>query len=442
MTIRTFLRKILGPTHPLRMMWYKAKGIVAAILYNFPARYLFSIGVTGTNGKTTTVHFIESILRSAGKKVAMVSTVEFKIDGRSEPNDSKLTTMSPFQTQKFLKRCLKERIETVVIECSSHAIHQGRLFGIDFNVAALTNITHEHLDYHRTMEEYKNAKKLLFDSVSKVVHKRRLSTGEPWLSDGEIILNAEDQYFNDFMSIQAPKKISYGLAHGDIQAAEISHQKEGINFTLIYEKNREPIFLHRPGTFNVQNALTATGVGLACGLSIPEIKKGLEALQFVPGRQEFFKSSRGFEVVVDFALTPDALEKLYDNLRKMGHKRIIGIIGSCGDRDKEKRPLMGRIVAEKTDLTIVTDEEPYTEDPKVIMEAVMKGARESAKKEGENLFLIEDRYAAIEFAVQKAIHGDLIVVTGMGAFTTRTMNSGSIPWDEREVVKEIIAKNE
>lgn len=427
--MRRFLKKILGPTHPIRMIWYKMKGMSAALLYAFPARRLNVIGVTGTDGKTTTTHLIESILHAAGKKVAMISTVAFKIDGQVEPNVSKLTTLSPFATQKFLRRCVTIGIEVVIIESSSHALHQSRLWGIPFKVGVITNVTHEHLDYHRTMEKYKEAKKILFKNVAK--------------NAGAIIANAEDTFFQDFMSVDAPKKWSYGLNAGRVQGAEVGYKdrKSGIHFTLKGGGIDEKIQLQLAGIFNVQNALAAACTGLACGIPLPFIKKGLEGIESVPGRLEFFKSPKGYDAVVDFALTPNALLNLYRNLKQMNYTRIIGIIGSCGERDKEKRPRMGKIVAEHSDITIVTDEEPYSENPRAIMDAIMEGARQTSKKEGIDLLLIEDRYQAIHWACQHAQPNDLVVVTGMGAFTTRTMNHGEVPWDERKVVQEIMGSS-
>ena len=176
-------------------------------------------------------------------------------------------------------------------------------------------------------------------------------------------------------------------------------------------------------------------------MSLEEIKKGLEGFKGVPGRMERILSPKGFEVIVDFALTPDALEKLYSTIKESSSKKIIGIIGSCGDRDKEKRPVMGKIVANYSDITIITDEESYSEDPKTIRDAIFNGAKETNKTVNQEIFLIEDRYKAIEFAVQKAEKDDIIVLTGMGSFDTRTMQDGPIKWDDREVVKEIINNN-
>jgi UDP-N-acetylmuramoyl-L-alanyl-D-glutamate--2,6-diaminopimelate ligase len=435
-----YLRKIISPDNPIRLFWHLLKGISAALKFGFPGRKMVCIGITGTNGKTTTTHMIAHILHAAGKKVGMMSTVEFRINGEVTPNKSKKTTMSPFKTQKFLKRCLKRKVEYMVIECSSHALHQHRLWGIPFSISVITNITHEHLDYHHTMEKYKDAKKILFHTVSKTC-RRNLSPEMAKIPHKQaIVLNTSDAYFQEFNQIECVNKIAYGLDIGDVRAHHISCTKFGSKFAMHYGQDEIGIELKIPGSFNIENSLAATGVALACKVGLDDIRRALESFDGVPGRMETIKSPRGFEVLVDFALTPDALEKLYKAIHDTKPQRVIGIIGSCGDRDREKRPVMGEIVAKNTDLTIVTDEEPYSEDPMVIMKAVLKGA-EHIKKLNKDLFLIEDRYKAIEFAIQNAKEGDLIVLTGMGNLPSRTLNNGPVAWDEREIVREIINKN-
>jgi UDP-N-acetylmuramoyl-L-alanyl-D-glutamate--2,6-diaminopimelate ligase len=435
-----YLRKTISPDNPIRLFWHLFKGMSAAAKYGYPAKKMVCIGITGTNGKTTTTHMTEHILRTAGKKVGMMSTVEFRINGKVTPNTSKKTTMSPFKTQKFLKRCLRNKVEYVVIESSSHALHQHRLWGIPFSISALTNITHEHLDYHRTMEKYKDAKKILFHTVSRTCHRHLPQEIANIPHKQAIVLNTSDKYFQEFSKISCANKITYGFDSGDLRAHDITCTKFGSKFALHYSTDEIGIDLKIPGSFNIENALAATGVALACKVSLDDIKRALESFEGVPGRMETIKSPRGFEVLVDFALTPDALERLYKTIHETKPQRVIGIIGSCGDRDKEKRPMMGKIVAQNTDVTIVTDEEPYSEDPMVIMKAVLEGAKH-VKKLDKDLFLIEDRYKAIEFAVKNAHEGDLIVLTGMGSLPSRTLNDGPVAWDEREVVREIISKN-
>lgn len=435
-----YLRKVISPDNPIRLLWHKLKGITAAIKYGFPAKRMVCIGVTGTNGKTTTTHMIEQILRDSGKKVAMLSTVEFRVDGKVTPNKSKKTTMSPFLTQKFLKKCVKKKIEYVVIESSSHALHQSRLWGIPFSIAVMTNITHEHLDYHKTMQKYKDAKKILFKNVEKACHRKLANTIKDIPHRQTMILNTADQFFYEFNQMKCPTKFTYGFDEGDIQAHHATYSKFGSKFALSYASDDVGVDLKIPGSFNIENAMAATGATLACKIKLDDIKRSLESFEGVGGRMESIPSPKGFEVIVDFALTPDALEKLYTTLNESKTNRIIGIIGSCGDRDKEKRPILGEIVAKYSDIAIVTDEEPYSENPMDIMQAVLEGAKK-IKKLDEDLHLIEDRYAAIEFAIQNASEGDLVVVTGMGNFDTRGMNDGPMEWDEREVVREVIKRN-
>ena len=435
------LRKKFSYDNPLRVFWHKLKGVLAAVLYGFPARKMVVIGVTGTNGKTTTTHLIAHTLRAAGKTVGMISTVSMRMNDDIWPNETKKTTLSPFLTQRFLKRCARKGIQYMVVECSSHALHQSRLWGIPFTIAVLTNITHEHLDYHGTMAKYAEAKKILFETVEKCCQMKSRKEIQNIPHQHTFVLNSVDRFYQDFMALSCPVKIPYGIEQGDLKAKSPSYFKEGSRFTMVYKEEGIDVVLKLPGSFNVENALAATGACLGCKLTLADVKKGLETFEGIPGRMERIMSPKGFEAIVDFALTPDALDRLYQTIRETAKGRVIGIIGSCGDRDREKRPGMGRIVAEHTDITIVTDEEPYSEDPKAIMEAVLSGAKQAPeKKMNRDLFLIEDRYRAIEFAVEKAKEGDTIVVTGMGNFTTRTMNHGPIPWDERQIVREIIAK--
>ncbi len=432
----TFLRKNIGYASPVRIAWHRLRGVAAAVVFGFPGKRLVAIGVTGTNGKTTTTHMIEHILRSAGKKVAMVSTVQLSLNGEVTPNETKKTTLSPFATQRFLRRCVQDKVEYVVLEASSHALHQSRLWGIPFAIAVLSNITHEHLDYHGDLKEYAKAKQTLFQNAERTSRKK-----DPTLAPhrNAFVINAATRFFSQFMQGGGPDKIVYGLGQGDLQAREIRCDQDGCRFLMRHYRQQAEVKLPLLGEYNVENALAAAGAALACQVPLERIAAALQDFRSVPGRMERIPSPKGFEVIVDFALTPDALDRLYQGLRSLDGGRLIGVIGSCGDRDRKKRPDMGRVVAEHCDITIVTDEEPYSEDPKAIMEAVLEGAK-NVKTLGKDLFLIEDRYQAIEFAIRHAKPGDRVVVTGMGSFTTRTMNDGPMEWDERNIVRKIIAE--
>ncbi len=431
------LRKAMSYDNPLRRTWHWLRGTMAAYIWRFPAKKLVVIGVTGTNGKTTTTHIIEHLLRSSGKRVAMVSTATLSINGKSKANPSKKTTLSPFATQKFLRKCRQEKIDYVVLESSSHALHQYRLWGIVFAIGVLTNITHEHLDYHKTLEKYAEAKRLLFKNVEKGCHRKCRSKVK---HHHAAVINAGTRFFNKFVQGDFSEKIIYGINQGDLQAKNVTEEKSGETFCIRYKREQVPVKLPLLGDFNIENSLAAVGAAMACDVSLEEASKALGSFEGVAGRLERIKSPKGFEVVVDFALTPDAPDRLYQVIKKMATHRIIGIIGSCGDRDKKKRPDMGKVVAEHSDITIVTDEEPYSEDPRAIMEAVLEGAKK-VKTLDKDLHLVEDRKKAIEFAIKKAEKGDVIVLTGMGSFTTRNMNEGLMEWDDRKITKELIEKN-
>ena len=233
-----FIRKFISYDNPIRRFWHLVKGITAAVVHGFPARKLVVIGVTGTNGKTTTVHMLEHILSNAGKKVAMISTVELKKNGKSKPNKSKKTTLSPFYTQGFLANCARKKVEYVIIEASSHALHQSRLWGIPFAISVLTNITHEHLDYHKTMQKYASAKKTLFKKVSKSCKKKELKRVRQIPHSHAFVLNTADRFYNEFVEIPCSRKISYGIEEGDLQANQISYSKNGSKFAIRYQEDQ------------------------------------------------------------------------------------------------------------------------------------------------------------------------------------------------------------
>ncbi len=437
-----FLRKIISPDNFFRLLWHKSKAILANLIYGFPGKKLVVIGITGTNGKTTTTYLAESMLRAAGKKVAMFSTVEFSIDGEKKANPTKMTTLSPFKIQKFLKECVKKDIEYVVLETSSHALHQHRLWGIPFRIAVITNITHEHLDYHKTMEKYKNAKKMLFEQMQKACKKKTPKALEGLtMAKGAMVLNTADDYYEEFSQMACPVKISYGLDKGVLHAADINVNKEGSKFKLNYQEEGIDVEMNMTGTYNIENAMAAAGAALACNAKLADIKKGLKDFDGIQGRGEKIKSPKGFEAIVDFALTADSLDRLYKGIKDTNPNRILGLIGSCGDRDFEKRPDLGRIVATYCDITVVTDEETYGEDPKKIMDEVYAGAKATGKHENEEIYLIEDRKEAIEFLIKEALEGDVVVITGMGHFDKRNTINGAIDWKEAEIVEEIIKQN-
>ncbi len=369
----------------------------AAAVYGFPARRLKIVGVTGTNGKSTVVHLITSILEEAGEKTASVSSLRFRINKKEEKNNLKMTMPGRFKLQKFLREAVGAGCKYAVIEITSEGIKQHRQIGIDFYMAVLTNVTPEHIESHETFEKYRAAKAELFKKAK--IH----------------ILNGEDPSIDYFLKIPA------------------SPAGRPAQNRIIYSKKDFPPNIHLKllGDFNLENAVAAYHAAKLLGIEFDAIKRALESVGGVPGRLEFVQKMP-FSVVVDYAHTPDALEKVYETLKK-SDSRLICILGSAGGgRDRWKRPEMGKIAAKFCDEIILTDEDPYDEDPQKIIDEVSAG-RDFKK--------ILDRREAIREAIKSAKAGDTVIITGKGAEPWLMGPNGTkIPWDDREVVREELQK--
>lgn len=417
-------------------LYHLAQAIAANVWFGFPSRKLKIIGITGTDGKTTTVQMIVKILEEAGKRVAMASTINFVINGKEEKNLSHYTTESAWAVQKFIKKAVESNCEYVVLETSSHALDQHRVWGINYQTAVITNITREHLDYHKTMEKYRKAKKMLFENVAK--------------NKGTLVVNLEMEKPEEFLNFDDAKK--YGYTANSNQASVISNQSNE-NIQIIQAENIEleidssqftvngqQFRLNLPGGFNIENALAATAVGLSEGIELETINKALTKIKGVAGRMERIENKLGVHIFVDFALTPNALEKLYSTLfeAKKPEAKIIAVFGSCGDRDKGKRPIMGKVVAKYANMIVLTNDEPYHEKPEQIIAEIAAGIEN--KVEGENLWKVPDRREAIKKALELASAGDIIAVTGMGNFESMVVGDQKIPWNDREVIEEELAK--
>lgn len=424
--MKNWLRKFLPPGIIRLSHWIR--GLLAALVYGFPAKKLRVIGITGTNGKTTSCFLIASILEAAGHRVGMATTVRFKIGAKEWLNDKNMTTLSPFALQKLLRQMVKEECEFVVLEATSHAIDQKRIWGIPFEVIGLTNLTHEHLDYHGTFEDYKKTKGRLFNQPHRIA-----------------VINRDDPSADYFLKLGISRKITFGIEKkADISAKKIFEEPEGSIFIIISPAGQIAINLKLPGFFNVQNALLAVTVAEGLGIDLERIKEGLEKVEAVPGRMEKVTvpaAKQDFTVIVDYAHSPDALQKLYQTIRNSTRARIIAVFGATGDRDKSKRPLMGAIAGRLCDVVFVTDEEPYSEEPMAIIKMVAEGVprgggRKNPKKRDENFFIVPDRAEAIEKAIDMAQRGDTVLVTGMGAQVYKNIKGKKIPWSDKEVIEE------
>ncbi|MFC1608962.1 UDP-N-acetylmuramoyl-L-alanyl-D-glutamate--2,6-diaminopimelate ligase [Patescibacteria group bacterium] len=411
----------------LKNIYHLCWAVLANLVFAFPSRRIKIIGITGTDGKTTTSQMITKLLDGAGKKVAMASTINFKIGKREWVNKTKFTTLSAWNVQKFIKDAVDSDCEYLVLETSSHSLDQYRVWGIDYDIAVITNVTREHLDYHKTMEEYRRAKRRLFVKAKRTV------------------VNLDMENPQEFLDVKSREKYAYSLDDSKLEshvlndtefvlAENIDAKIGGSEFTI----GGVEFELKIPGSFNVENSLAAVCVGLMEDVSLESASESLRLIENVPGRMESVKNSRGIDIIIDYALTPKALKSLYDLINKIRSERedsrIISVFGSCGDRDRGKRPMMGEIVSDVADCVIITNEDPYTEDPEQIINEVASGVKN--KKEGENFFKILDRREAIKKALQIAEPGDIVLVTGKGAEETMMIGSEMVDWNDKNVILE------
>lgn len=398
-----------------------------------PARGLTVIGVTGTNGKTTTTKLIAAMLSESGKKTAYASTIEYGIGEEYWVNASKFTTSSAWQLQRFLARARQAGCTHVALETSSHALDQFRTWGVDYSVAVITNVTREHLDYHETMDHYRATKRKLFDGVEIA------------------IVNADMEQPEEYF-IPAPGKTStYSTkdSGATVVASEIELDLNGSRFLALGQSFK----LSLPGLFNVENTLAAIALGQALDIDTDTMKRAFGKISGVPGRMELMPNDRQIDILIDYAVTPDSFEKLYGVVKPMQipGTKIIHVFGACGERDRGKRPTMGQIASEHADVIILTNEDPYHEDPEQIIDEIEAGLPEVLRKQStsmragvtkqrnESYFRIFDRREAIAKALALAEAGDIILITGKGAEETMALGDARIPWREREEVEKLLA---
>ncbi|MGQ9779760.1 MAG: UDP-N-acetylmuramoyl-L-alanyl-D-glutamate--2,6-diaminopimelate ligase [Bacillota bacterium] len=389
---------------------------LAARFYGHPASRLKLIGVTGTNGKTTSTYLIRNILQKAGYRVGLIGTVQNLIQDRALPAVN--TTPGVLELQWLLAEMAAAGCTHVVMEVSSHAIALGRTRGCRFVAGLFTNITQDHLDFHRTFAEYLRVKQSFF-------------AGLP--ADAWAVINGDDPEAPGFLAATGARKLTYGLGAGnDLRAEEVELSMDGARFTAVTPKGRVAVRLHLTGRFNVYNTLGAMGIGLSLGIDLQDVVAGVEALTGVPGRFEMVSGGEGFGVVVDYAHTPDGLENVLRTARALTTGRLIVVFGCGGDRDRGKRPLMGKIAARYADLIFLTSDNPRSEDPLKIIAEIEAGVVEGGRSPGE-YEVIPDRAQAIRAAVACAEAGDLVVIAGKGHETYQIFADRTIHFDDREV---------
>jgi len=399
----------------------KALATMSANYFGRPSRKLTMVGVTGTNGKTTTTHIVKSILEAAGQRVGLIGTIEYKIGDTVIPATH--TTPESLELNELLARMVQSGCTSVSMEISSHALHQSRVYGLEYDVAVFTNLTQDHLDYHGTMDEYFRAKKLLFEGLT---------------TDACAVTNMDDEWGPKVTISSATRQLTYGVtASADVQATDVELSMQGTSFTVKFKGSQTAISSPLVGRFNVYNILAAFTAGLALEIPRETIAKGIANVQSVRGRFERIPSPKGWTAIIDYAHTPDALEKclraIHDILPTTNRGKVITVFGAGGDRDRSKRPLMGKVVSSLSDRLIVTSDNPRTEDPQHIIDDIVGGIAR-----GSEAIQILDRRAAIKKALESAGRGDVVLIAGKGHEDYQVIGKEKRHFSDREVVEELI----
>lgn len=429
--MKDLIKKLLPP---LILSWYhKVLALLAMVIYGFPSNKLIVIGVTGTNGKSTVVNIIGEILKEAGSKVAWTATTNFFLDGREWLNDQKMTMLGRFKTQKFLADSVKAGCKYVVTETSSEGLKQHRHLGINYDFAVFTNLTPEHLEAHGSFENYKKAKGKLFKHLTKFKRKKINSQ----LIDKTIIVNIDDQHADYFLNFPADKSLTFSInKNSDFQATSIKLQSNGTIFSLQSSVFKTNLLGH----VNIYNCLAAIAVTKTLNINNEKIQQALLKYRGMPGRFEFIETKKNFKVMIDYAPEPESMKKLYETLQLFKFNKIIHVLGSCGGgRDKSRRPVLGKLAAQNAGVVIVTNEDPYDEDPQQIIDQVAAGSEANGKILNQNLFKILNRKEAIKKALSLADNNDLVLLTGKGCEQFICVANGKkVKWDDRRVVRELL----
>lgn len=396
--MNNILKKFLSQ-NTINLFFHLPKAVLANLIYGFPTRRLKVIGITGTDGKTTTTNMVYQILKAAGKKVSMVSTINAVIAGKEYDTGFHVSSPDPFTVQSFAKKAALNNEEYLILETTSHAIDQYRFWGIKFDVGIITNITHDHLDYHKTIENYFHTKLKLIENVNFAIVNQSI---KPRIKT-------------------KGKLITFGLEKGDFNQKDIK------------------LKLKIPGDYNIENALATLAAAFSLGIKREIAQKALENFSSLKGRMEEVENSKGLKIVIDFASTPNGLEQSLRTLKKLTKGRLISVFGSAGLRDVEKRSMMGGISANLANFTVITSEDPrgYLE---VINRQIIQGAEKMGAKKDINFFVIEDRQKAIDFAINKlAKKGDTIGIFGKGHETSMNLDGKKeLPWSDFEAVNKAL----
>lgn len=405
---------------------------LACAWYGYPARQLCTIGVTGTDGKTTTSNLISAILETAGARTGLMTTANFRLDGREWENTTRQSTLEALEVQQFLRQMLDNRATYAIIESTSHGLELQRVRGCDFDIGVVTNITHEHLDFHKTLENYRRAKARLFDMLDP---ERDKGLGiQP-----RAILNRDDSSYEYLKPHCRVPILDYGFAEtAQVRAVDVQLNADMTRFRALLPDAEIEIETRLVGSFNVSNCLAAIATTWSLGVNPAKLAEGLAKMTGVSGRMESIQEGQPFNVIVDYAHTPDSLEKVLAILRPLTTGKLMIVFGSAGERDLQKRPIMGRIAAQMADFFVITDEDPREEDREHILRDIAGGAKAIGKQEGQDFLCIADRRQAITAIFARAQAGDTVLLAGKGHEQSIIMGKAKLPWDDRRAAREAL----
>ncbi|MCI3194422.1 UDP-N-acetylmuramoyl-L-alanyl-D-glutamate--2,6-diaminopimelate ligase [Bacillus sp. HU-1818] len=402
----------------------RALSVLSDAFYGQPTKQLQLIGITGTNGKTSTSHMVDEILKKAGKRTGLIGTMYIKIDEETFP--VKNTTPESVTLQKTFKKMNDKHVDTAIMEVSSHALSMGRVHGCDYDIAVFTNLTQDHLDYHKTMDEYRQAKSLLFSQLGGAFNHEKPKRA---------ILNADDEASAYYEKVTAAHISTYGIKNdADVMAKHIKTTAQGTSFELVTNKGTKPITISLVGQFNVYNVLAAVATCIAAGIPFETVAEAVEELHAVRGRFELVNKNQEFPVIVDYAHTPDSLENVLKTCKDMTEGKVFVVVGCGGDRDKTKRPKMAKIAVQLADEPIFTSDNPRSEDPLAILRDMEAGV------ENEYYHSIANREQAIFFAIANARKGDVVLIAGKGHETYQQIGAETFDFDDAEVAARAIVE--
>lgn len=420
MSVKTVLMDRIPNYNNLVIPYHKLKAMMMAHKYRFPGKRMRVIGVTGTNGKTSTCFMIWKMLNEAGHKTGLMTTVAWGVD-KLEEQIEHMTTVDTETLNQRMQKIAETGAEFLVLEITSHALAQNRIFGVPIEIAVMTNVTHEHLDYHKTFENYRDAKRKLF-KVAKYG-----------------VINEDDGSWSYFAN-DVDEYITYGINSGILKAEKIELGAGGVKYEVSEAEEKLKIRTQIPGKFTVYNSLAATAVGLKLGLTKKQIEDGIFALKSVEGRMNRVDEGQNFEVIVDYAHTPDAFLKVFESVVPGKRARIISLFGGAGRRDESTRAERGEIGAKNSDIVIVTEDDSRDEDRMAIAEEFARGAEEAGKIREKDLFIILDREEAIKKAISLAKKDDIVLVLGKGHEKTILRAEGAVPFEDLKVVRKVLKK--